>query len=114
MPSRDLARLQLLPRHLAMLQALLAEHAPHAEVWAYGSRVSGGAHECSDLDIVLRTPADLNAASPVWMDLREALQASALPILVDAHDWALLPESFHRNIEGDYVVMQHAQAGQGD
>ena len=44
MPQRDLALLQLLAKHLHTLQVLLAQHVPQAEVWAYGSRVMGGAH----------------------------------------------------------------------
>jgi len=106
MPSRELSALQLAPRHLAVLQAVLAAQAPATEVWAYGSRVSGGAHECSDLDIVLRNPANLNAPVAEWVDVQQALQDSALPILVDVHDWAHLPESFHREIERDYVPIR--------
>jgi predicted nucleotidyltransferase len=58
MPRLELSRLLLSDRHLHTLQALLAQHAPGAEVWAYGSRVTGGAHEGSDLDLVLRHPGD--------------------------------------------------------
>jgi predicted nucleotidyltransferase len=99
-------RLQLSPRHLAMLRAVLAQQAPEAQVWAYGSRVSSGAHEGSDLDIVLRNPDDPKAAVPQWLDVQEALQESDLPMLVDVHDWAHLPSDFHRNIERDYVEIQ--------
>ena len=31
---------------------------------------------------------------------------SILPMLGEAHDWAHLPPSFHRNIEQGYVVVQ--------
>lgn len=106
MPSLELSYLRLDSQHLAQLRELLARHAPDAEAWAYGSRVSGGAHEGSDLDIVLRNPGNLKSEQPDWMDLKEALQQSALPILVDVHDWAHLPESFHHNIEREYVVIQ--------
>ena len=57
MPQRELSTLQLAPQHLQLLQALLHTHVPEAQVWAYGSRVTGGAHEGSDLDLVLRNPA---------------------------------------------------------
>ncbi len=75
-----------------MLKAVLAAHAPDAEVWAYGSRVSGGAHEGSDLDLVVRNPE-------VWRrrlricTLRDALTESDVPILVEVLDWARLPMS---------------------
>ena len=49
-------RLHLLPRHRERLEALLCEHLPDVEVWAYGSRVNGQSHDGSDLDLVLRGP----------------------------------------------------------
>ncbi len=110
MPQLDLSRLQLSPRHLGMLLALLQEHVPQAEVWAYGSRITGGAHECSDLDLILRNPADLKRDVEGWLELKEALQASALPILVDVHLWSRFPAAFHRNIEAGYVVVRDAQS----
>ena len=36
-------RLHLQPKHREVLEALLQEHLPDVEVWAYGSRVSGRA-----------------------------------------------------------------------
>jgi uncharacterized protein len=47
------------PAHLNTLLQLLNQYSPEAEVWAYGSRVNGDGHECSDLDLVLRNPHDL-------------------------------------------------------
>jgi len=101
MPPLDLA-----PRHLAQLRELLGRHVPDAAVWAFGSRVDGHAHEGSDLDLVLRNAQ--NPAMPVTgiADLREALQASTLPMLVEAHDWSQLPASFRTEIERRYVVIQ--------
>lgn len=111
MQPLDPARLQLSTAHLHTLQALLAEHVPCAEVWAYGSRVNGGAHEGSDLDVVLRNPADLTRDVQGWVDLKEALQNSTLPMLVEVHLWSRLPEAFHRNIEAGYVVVKTARLG---
>lgn len=105
MPQLDLARLQISPQHLATLKGLLDKHVPQAEVWAYGSRVTGGAHDGSDLDLVLRNRVDLTQDVPGWMELKESLQSSTLPMLVEVHLWARLPESFHCNIEAAYVVV---------
>jgi predicted nucleotidyltransferase len=90
-----------------LLQALFAHHVPEAEVWAFGSRVTGEAHEGSDLDLVLRNPQDLSASVSGWYDLKEAIQQSTLPILVDVHDWAHLPKAFHQEIAAHYVVLQN-------
>ncbi|MEW6237946.1 MAG: nucleotidyltransferase domain-containing protein [Candidatus Omnitrophota bacterium] len=101
MPALDLK-----PSYLEELKILLSRHAPHAEVWAYGSRVSGQGHDASDLDLVLRNPSRLDAPQENLADLREALAESSLPILVDILDWARLPESFRQEIEKNYVVIQ--------
>ncbi len=98
-------RLNLLPRHRKELEALLRKHVPEVEVWAYGSRVNGLCHEASDLDLALRGP-NLEPLGSGYPDLLAALEQSNIPILVQAHDWARLPESFHREIERDHVVMQ--------
>ncbi|NJM32248.1 MAG: nucleotidyltransferase domain-containing protein [Limnobacter sp.] len=106
MPLLELSCLQLPAKYLHTLQALLAQHVPQAEVWAYGSRVTGGAHEGSDLDLVLRHATDLTQEVEGWVDLREALQESTLPMLVEVHLWPRLPAAFHSNIEAGYVVLQ--------
>ena len=90
-------KLDLPRRYLDQLEALLREHVPDAEVWAYGSRVTGKSHDGSDLDIVLRSPT-LEPLGDGYLDLIDALEQSNIPILVQAHDWARLPESFHREI----------------
>ena len=108
-------RLALPLRYRKQLKALLDEHVPGVEVWAYGSRVNGESHEGSDLDLALRGPA-LEPLDGGFYDLLEAIEKSNIPILVQAHDWAMLPESFHREIERDYVVVQQGaepkQAGE--
>ena len=98
-------RLDLPSRYRKAVEALLREHVPDAEVWAYGSRVNGMSHPGSDLDLVLRSPT-LEQLGDGYHDLVEAFQESNIPILIQAHDWARLPESFHREIERDYVVVQ--------
>jgi uncharacterized protein len=108
--SDVLPGLQLAPAHLTELRQILSQHVPDAQVWAYGSRVTGGGHEGSDLDLVLRHPGHLDQANPQLEDLREAFQRSRLPMLVDVHDWARLPATFHRNIERRYLEIQAGSA----
>lgn len=101
-------RLDLPTRYRDQVEALLREHVPEAEVWAYGSRVNGMSHDASDLDLVLRSP-DLTPIPTLQLtDLAEAFQLSNIPILVEARDWARLPESFHQEIERDYVAVREA------
>lgn len=99
--------LDLRPEWLEVVRQLLAAHLPDAEVWAYGSRVQGTAHEGSDLDLVVRNPTDLSKPQPDLSPLKEALRESRLPILVDILDWALIPESFQNEImRGGKIVVQ--------
>lgn len=77
MPTLDLPH-----EWLEMVRRLLAAHLPDAEVFAYGSRVVGGSHKGSDLDLVVRNPADPDRPQPGLADLREAFSESNLPIEV--------------------------------
>ena len=49
------------------------------QVWAYGSRISGKAHEGSDLDLVLRNPSALDKPSSEIDRLRTAFRESDIP-----------------------------------
>ena len=103
-------RLLLKPRHRRILEEILREHVSGVEVWAYGSRVTGLSHDGSELDLVLRAPDLEEIPIGKLADLEEALRLSTIPILVEARDWARLPESFHREIERGYVVLQKRAA----
>lgn len=74
-------------------------------IWAYGSRVNGTAHDGSDLDIVMRGKDLSPIPIDTFIDLREKIRESNIPILVDLHDWAYLPATFHKNIEQQYEVL---------
>jgi len=102
------AALRLPERYLATVRALSHQHLPQAEIWAYGSRVTGTGHDASDLDLVARNPSGLTEETPGLSDLQEAFIESDLPIRVDVMDWARIPESFRREIERAYVVIQEA------
>ena len=103
-------RLHVSARHRRVLEALLREHLPDVEVWAYGSRVNGRSHDGSDLDLVLRGPGLEEVPLDLLMDFEDAVRESTIPFLVEARDWARLPERFHREIEREYVVV----AGESD
>ncbi len=101
MPNLDLHA-----RHLRLLRQVLDHCAPQAEIWAHGSRVTGGGHEGSDLDLVLRNPGRLNEPMRQLQRLRDALSESNLPMMVDILDGARLPESFRHQIERIHVVVR--------
>jgi len=92
--------IDLLPRHLETVQALLRGILPPGTaVWAFGSRVNGMATEGSDLDLVVRSthgePVDLTM-------LKAAFRDSNLPFKVELLDWATIPEYFRQEISACY------------
>ena len=60
------------------------------EVWAYGSRVDGSAHDGSDLDVVIRTHNGEKVPIHLFLELKDAIKQSNIPIVVDVFDWARL------------------------
>lgn len=102
-------RLRLESSHREQIEALLRQHLPGVEVWAYGSRVNGLSHDVSDLDLVLRGPGLTPIPAAALSELRQAFSDSNIPILVDARDWAQLPEGFRREIERGYVQVAEGE-----
>ena len=98
--------LNMSPRHRKQIESLLQKHLPGVAAWAYGSRVNGNSHPGSDLDLVLRSPTLEPIPIGQLMAFKEAFTASTIPFLMDARDWARLPERFHREIEREYAVVQ--------
>ncbi|MBS1945702.1 MAG: nucleotidyltransferase domain-containing protein, partial [Bacteroidetes bacterium] len=52
---------------LAIVRAILAEHVPHAKVWAFASRVRGTAKPFSDLDLAVEENKELSIGT--WGNL---------------------------------------------
>jgi predicted nucleotidyltransferase len=96
--------IDLTPEDWAELTRILREHAPHLEVWAFGSRAKGCAKPYSDLDLALITRSPLTLSQ--MADLHDAFSQSDLPIKVDLLDWASAAPSFRQLIERDKVVVQ--------
>ena len=99
-------RLRLSAPHRALIEALLRAVLPNVEVWAYGSRVNGRGHDGSDLDLVLRAPGLKEIPAGELRDFQNAVRDSTIPFLVEACDWARLPERFQREIEQGHVVLE--------
>lgn len=97
--------INLKPRDATTLKAIFQTYAPFAQVWAYGSRVTGQGHETSDLDLVIRNAGALETPLASLAALRNAIEASSLPFLVDLHDWALLPTGHRQQIADHHVVL---------
>jgi len=98
--------LELESGQLRAVAEILAETAPGLEVLAYGSRVTGGAQECSDLDLALRDPHEPMRNTGRAAAVREAFVESFLPFSVDVCEWALIPEAFRQEISAHHIRLQ--------
>jgi len=75
------------------------------EIWAYGSRVNGDAHDMSDLDLVVLTKSTKKLNINELMNFKNILQKSNIPILIQVLDFYRIPESFQKNISANYDVL---------
>lgn len=90
------------PEHLKILTDIFQTYCPHAQIWAYGSRVNGDAHEGSDLDLVVR---NFNDEDKSVSELKNLISESNIPFLVDVVGYEQLPPSFQKEIERGYIVI---------
>lgn len=93
-------------RHLNDLISIFKNYCPNAEIWAYGSRVGGDAHEGSDLDLAVKHFGDKNCH---LSELRKILQNSNIPFLIDIFEFDNLPDSFKAGIEKKHIVIFPAE-----
>lgn len=91
------------PGHLDLVRDILATHLPHAEVWAFGSRVSGPAKPFSDLDLAVVSGS---CPDPALTDTRQAFEDSDLPYKVDLVRFADLPPTLQAGIQARHEVIQ--------
>ena len=96
--------LDLEDRHRALILAILVQHVPDREVWAFGSRVKGTAVKHSDLDLAILGDEPLPLA--VVGALADALSESNLPFQVDIVDWARISEAFRAIVRAGHVVLR--------
>lgn len=95
-------RLFIKPEQLKMLTDIFDNYCPNAEIWAYGSRIKGNAHLGSDLDLVVK---NFNSKFAKLSELRQLINDSNIPFLVDINEFDKLPKSFQEEILKDYIVI---------
>jgi uncharacterized protein len=99
------ASIDLRAKDQQYLRSLLAQYLPGVHAWAYGSRVKGTSHACSDLDIVLRSSDGSELPLAQLSNFRQAVSDSNIPIIVDCRDWARLPKHFQQEIDRFHAVL---------
>jgi len=91
-----------------MVRDILAREAADLAVYAYGSRVTGGARPYSDLDLLVEGDSRVSLAR--LLALRSAFDESDLPIKVDVSDWRALSPGFQAAIGRDRELLQQPHA----
>ena len=90
-------------RDLAALRAVFERIPGIKQVRLYGSRASGGARRCSDVDLAISGP---ELTPTEWADLREALEEAPLIYELDVVRYDGLPNGpLRRRIEAEGVVI---------
>jgi type I restriction enzyme S subunit len=87
-----------------IVKAILQQHVPDREVWAFGSRAKWTAKEFSDLDLAILGEKSLTLDESAA--LADAFADSDLPWKVDVVDWVTTSPSFRKIIERDKVIVQ--------
>ena len=86
--------------YLKELKDIFTKYCPKAEIWAYGSRVKNDCHSGSDLDLVIKS---FNEDNKFVYELKDLLNDSDIPFLIDIQDFEKLPKSFQDEIKKEYV-----------
>lgn len=89
-------------KHLEKIISIFDKNCPKAEVWAYGSRVNGDAHDGSDLDLIVKNLSQCNIS---LNDLKNIIKESNIPFLVDIADFENIPDSFIEIINKNYIMI---------
>jgi predicted nucleotidyltransferase len=90
-------RLDLRPKDLALVRAILRRHVPGCRVWVFGSRATGRAKPMSDLDLAIEDGQSLSLIE--LGGLAEAFEESDLPMKVDVVDLSQASPAFRRIID---------------
>ena len=101
--------IDLSPRCLATVKAILARHVPGCEVRAFGSRATWTARDHSDLDIAIVGHGKLSPH--LIAALKEAFEDSDLPMRVDVLDWHEVADGLREEIERRQVALVQDRGG---
>ena len=92
--------LSLKDEYLQELKDIFNRYCPKAEIWAYGSRLTGDCHSGSDLDLTVKS---FNEANKNLYELKSLLSDSNIPFIIDINEFDKLPDYFQEEIKKGYV-----------
>lgn len=88
--------IKLNSKYTSMLNQIFDAYCKNAEIWAYGSRMNGDCHDGSDLDLVV---INFGEKGKNLGELKQLINDSDIPILVDISEFDKLPPSFQNEIK---------------
>lgn len=97
-----MTNLNIKPEHLKMLKDIFQQYCPKAEIWVYGSRIKNQSHDGSDIDMVVK---DFNDSNKNIAELKQLLNDSNVPFLMDIQEFDKLPDYFQKKILNEYEVL---------
>ncbi len=97
-----MTNLNIKPEHLKMLKDIFQQYCPKAEIWVYGSRIKNQSHDGSDIDMVVK---DFNDSNKNIAELKQLLNDSNVPFLMDIQEFDKLPDYFQKEILNEYEVL---------
>ncbi len=89
-------------KYISILKHIFDTYCKNAEIWAYGSRVNGDCHDGSDLDLVV---VNYNDPGKNLSELKQLINDSDIPILVDISEFDTLPKSFQEEIRINKIII---------
>ena len=98
----EIKNIDLEKRHLDLLRHIIKEYCPNKQIWAYGSRVTFRAKNTSDIDLVI-----FNCHDKEYYALKDALDESNIPFLIQIMRWEQIPQSFKDTILENYFVISN-------
>ena len=83
---------------------ILKEYGDKYSFYYYGSRVKGNFNKTSDLDILIKGEEEMPLADVV--SLKENMDESILPYIVNFTDYNSIDESFYNLIKDDLIMIK--------
>ncbi len=83
-----------------ILMNIFNSYCPKAQIWAYGSRVKNVSHSGSDLDLTIKS---FNQEGKYLYELKELLNNSNIPFLIDINEFEKLSKSMQDEIKKNYI-----------
>lgn len=92
--------INLSEKYIKELHNIFNSYCPKAEIWMYGSRLTSNSHSGSDLDLTVKT---FNEDKKYLSELKDLLNNSNIPFLIDITEFSTLPVYFQEEIKKNYI-----------